>query len=42
MSVVASYTQAMESEMTYIATVKGAPETLKPMVNVIFDNILSN
>ena len=35
MSVVACYTQAMESEMTYIATVKGAPETLKTMVNVL-------
>jgi magnesium-transporting ATPase (P-type) len=32
MSVVACYTQAMESDVTYIATVKGAPETLKPMV----------
>ena len=33
MSVVACYTQAMESEVTYIATVKGAPETLKTMVS---------
>lgn len=31
MSVVAGYTPQMQSEVTYIATVKGAPETLKPM-----------
>ena len=31
MSVVAGYTPPMQSEVTYIATVKGAPETLKPM-----------
>ncbi len=31
MSVVASYTQAGSADVTYVATVKGAPETLKPM-----------
>ena len=31
MSVVAGFTPPMHSEVNYIATVKGAPETLKPM-----------
>jgi cation-transporting ATPase 13A1 len=31
MSVVAGYTEQGSSETNYVATVKGAPETLKPM-----------
>ena len=31
MSVIAGYTPSMQSDATYIASVKGAPETLKPM-----------
>ncbi len=38
MCVVAGYTQPGQSEVTYIATVKGAPETLRPMFNSIPDN----
>lgn len=34
MSVLAGYTPPGSTETFYIATVKGAPETLKPMVSI--------
>ena len=38
MSVVAGYTQQMHTEPTYVTSVKGAPETLKPMFKSIPEN----
>jgi Cation transport ATPase len=38
MSVVAGYTKAGSAETVYLATVKGAPETLKPMVSSFFED----
>lgn len=36
MSVVAGYTLPGTADTTYVATVKGAPETIKEMVKIIF------
>ncbi|XP_049787588.1 endoplasmic reticulum transmembrane helix translocase [Schistocerca cancellata] len=38
MSVIAGYTLSGSTDTTYVATVKGAPETLKSMFSVIPDN----
>lgn len=35
MSVVAGYTKPGSLDTVYLATVKGAPETLKPMVSTV-------